>query len=196
MKVESSFIIHGIGPKIRALRKEKGIRLSELADKSVLSTPMISKIENGRVIPTIPSLLSILKALEIEPEVFFAEINGEPEFSGYLHIKKKDYKPYVKEESAQGFSYRSIIEKTLDGYSFQISHVTLEPGNTRPKVMTDAVEFLYIIEGEIDYYLHDDHLVLQKGDSLFFDGKIPHVPLNKTDSPASYIVLYLFNNKD
>lgn len=196
MKVESSYIIHGIGPKIRELRKKEGIRLSELAEASGLSTPMISKIENGRVVPTIPSLLSILQALSIEPETFFAEINGEPEFTGFVHIRKEDYKKYVKEESAIGFLYRSILEKTLDGNSFQISHVTLQPGNKRPKVSTEAFEFLYVLEGKMDYYLREEHLVLQEGESLFFDGRIPHVPINRTDHVIQYIVIYFFTNKD
>ncbi|MCB0629791.1 MAG: XRE family transcriptional regulator [Saprospiraceae bacterium] len=194
-KVTSSYIIHGIGPKIRELRKEKGILLSELGEQSNLSTAMISKIENGRVIPTIPSLLNILRALDIEPEVFFAEINGEPEFMGYIHLKPSDYKQYIKEESAVGFLYRSILENTIDAKSFQISHVSLEPNNHRPKVMTEAYEFLYILEGEIVYYLNDEMIILQAGESLFFDGKIPHVPLNRSNRPASYIVLYLFNSE-
>ncbi|MBU6342727.1 MAG: helix-turn-helix transcriptional regulator, partial [Bacteroidetes bacterium] len=136
MKIEPSYLIHRIGPKIRDLRKEKGILLSDVSEATGISSPMISKIENGRVVPTLPSLLSLLHVLEVEPEVFFAEINSEPEFSGYLHIKKADYKPYVKEETAIGFKYRSILERSLDGYSFQVSHITLQPGNTRPKVST------------------------------------------------------------
>lgn len=196
MKVEPSYIIHGIGPKLRELRKAKGIRLSELAEESGLSVPMISKIENGRVVPTIPSLFSLLETLEMEPEVFFGEINSEPEFSDYLHIRDRDYKKYVKEESAVGFLYRSILEKSMEGQSFQVSHVALQPGNDRPKVMTDAFEFLYILEGNIDYYLEDQLLKLQKGDSLFFDGRIPHVPLNRSDRQATYIVIYFFNKKD
>jgi len=195
MKVESSNIIHGIGPKIRELRKAMGIRLAELAEASQLSTPMISKIENGRVVPTIPSLFNILRALEIEPDVFFAEINEQSDFSGFIHLKNEDYKKYVKEESAQGFLYRSILEKTIDGHSFQISHVALAPGNSRPKVSTDAFEFLYVLNGEIDYYLGEEHLLLKSGESLFFDGNIPHVPLNQTDQEADYIVIYFFNNE-
>ena len=194
MKVASSYIIHGIGPKIRDLRKEKGYRLIELAEASGLSSPMVSKIENGRIVPTIPSLLSILQVLEIEPETFFAEINEEPEFEAYTHIQKEDYKAYVKEESAVGFLYRSIIEKSLDGgSSFQISHITLEPGNSRPQVSTDAYEFLYIISGTISFQLEDRTVTLEAGDSFFFDGKIPHVPLNQTEQPVQYLVIYFFN---
>ncbi len=195
MKLEPSYLIHRIGPKIRDLRKEKGILLSDVSEATGISSPMISKIENGRVVPTLQSLLSLLNVLEVEPEVFFAEINGEPEFSGFLHLKKGDYKHYVKEETAIGFYYQSILERTLDGFSFQVSHITLQPGNTRPKVCTDAFELLYVIKGEMHFYLNDESLLLKEGESLFFDGNIPHVPLNKTDEEVMYIVTYFFGNK-
>lgn len=192
MRLESSYIIHKIGPKIREIRKKKGILLSQLAETSGLSTAMISKTENGRVTPTLPALLNILKALEVEPANFFEEINEGPDFDGFTHLKKNDYKRYIKEESAIGFLYRSVLEKTLDGNSFQISHVQLEPGNKRPLVTTDAFEFLYVIKGEIDYYLDEKLIKLEEGDSLFFDGNIPHVPLNVSKGVISFLVIYFF----
>jgi transcriptional regulator with XRE-family HTH domain len=195
MKIEPSYLIHRIGPKIRDLRKEKGILLSDVSDATGISSPMVSKIENGRVVPTLPSLLSLLNVLEVAPEVFFAEINVEPEFSGFIHLKKDDYKHYVKEETAIGFYYRSILERTLDGFSFQVSHITLQPGNTRPKVSTDAFELLYVIKGEMHFYLNDESVLVKEGESLFFDGNIPHVPLNKTDEEVTYVVTYFFGNK-
>jgi transcriptional regulator with XRE-family HTH domain len=194
MEVNASNIIHGIGSKIRDLRKDKDLNISEMAKKSGISAPMISKIENGRLIPTIPTLLSLLNVLEIPPDLFFSEINEVEDFPGFLHLKKEGYRKYVKEETAKGFEYLSILERTLDGYSFQVSHVSLSPGNSRPKVTTDAYEFLYLIRGEIDYYLNDELLILREGESLFFDGNIPHVPLNKSEETAEYIVFYFFGN--
>jgi quercetin dioxygenase-like cupin family protein len=86
------------------------------------------------------------------------------------------------------------MEHSLEGFSYQITHVTLQSQNKRPKVTTDAFEFMYILEGEIDYYLDNKLQKLNKGDSLFFDGRIPHVPLNHTEQIASYIVIYFFHN--
>jgi quercetin dioxygenase-like cupin family protein len=45
------------------------------------------------------------------------------------------------------------------------------------------------------FYLNDESLLLKEGESLFFDGNIPHVPLNKTDEEVMYIVTYFFGNK-
>lgn len=195
MELNSNILIHRIGAKIRENRKEKKIRLIDLAEGAQMSSAMMSKIENGRIIPTIPKLLNIINFLEITPEDFFAEINGNDDFPGFLIIKKKEYKTYVKEETAEGFHYESIIEKNLEGHAFQISLVTLEPNNYRPKVSTAAYEFIFLIEGEIEYHIGDKTLILEKGDSFFFDGSIPHVPMNKSNKDVKYIVIFFFSDK-
>lgn len=169
------------------------MRLLDLAQAATISSAMLSKIENGRIIPTIPTLFDLIRVLEIEPQDFFAEINDETKFSNYILIRKEQYVPYVKEESAVGFNYRSILEHNLDGYAFQVSIVTLEPNNTRPLVTTAAFEYLYVITGDIKYHLEDTVLDLRAGDSIFFDGNIPHVPINETKKEATYLVIYFFN---
>jgi transcriptional regulator with XRE-family HTH domain len=194
MEFRSSHVIHRIGGKIREMRKAKSLRLAQLAAQAHISTALLSKIENGRIIPTIPKLLDLIQVLGIEPQDFFAEINGTDDFSGYILIRQENFAPYVKEESAVGFEYRSILEYPLDVavQSFQISLVTLEPGNQRPKISTNAYEFLYLISGDLKYHLGETVLNLRSGDALFFDGNLPHVPLNQQSQPATYLVMYMF----
>ena len=48
-----------IGPKIRALRSEKSLALAQLGDHTGLSAGMLSKIERGQVVPTLPTLMRI-----------------------------------------------------------------------------------------------------------------------------------------
>ncbi|MCI5058156.1 MAG: XRE family transcriptional regulator [Flavobacteriales bacterium] len=192
MKLGSGYEIHQIGPKLRAYRKEKELRLIDLSKAAGVSSAMLSKIENGRIIPTIPTLFQLINVLGVEPQDFFAEINQQGDFSGYLLVRQENYVPYVKEESAVGFHYQSIFEHTLDNNDFQISIVTLDPGNKRPLVSTAAYEFLYMIEGEVKFHLDDTVLNLRKGDSLFFDGRIKHAPFNQQKSPVQYLVIYFF----
>ncbi len=192
MKLGSGYVIHRIGPKIRAYRKEKGLRLIDLSKAARISSAMLSKIENGRIIPTIPTLFQLISVLQVEPQDFFAEINDSKNFSGYVLVRKENYVSYVKEESAIGFNYQSIFEHTVNGNDFQISLVNLEPGNKRPKVATSAFEFIYMIAGEMKFHLKDTVLDMHTGDSLFFDGRIKHTPVNTQDTPVTYLVIYFF----
>jgi transcriptional regulator with XRE-family HTH domain len=192
MNLGSGYVIHRIGPKIRAYRKEKGMRLVDLSKAANVSSAMLSKIENGRIIPTIPTLFQLIGVLGVEPQDFFAEINDQGNFNDYLLVRKENYVPYVKEESAVGFHYQSIFEHTLHNNDFQISLVTLDPGNRRPLVSTAAYEFLYMISGEVKFHLEDAVLDIREGDSLFFDGRVKHAPFNQQSHPVQYLIIYFF----
>ena len=63
----------GIGPKIRALRTERGLTLRELSERSGLSKPLLSQVENGRVVPPVATLLRISRALGATISYFFQE---------------------------------------------------------------------------------------------------------------------------
>ena len=195
MDATKNYPIHLIGPKIRELRKEKGMKLTDFAEATGMSNALLSKIENGRMIPTLPKLLDIMQYLAISPEDFFMEIKYDSHPDAHRLIPKETYTPYVKEESAKGFDYRSILDKSLQDRSFQVSHVSLEPGNQRPKVRTDAFEFIYVLKGKIDYIIGEDTVLIHEGDSFFFDGMVPHVPLNKTTAMVEYLVIYFFTDR-
>ncbi|WP_206367154.1 helix-turn-helix domain-containing protein [Sphingobacterium sp. SGG-5] len=191
--MEKKFAYNEIGNIIRKHRKGKKLRLTSLAETSGVSIAMLSKIENGRMLPTIPTLFAVIGALGIAPDTFFSELGRHNTFPGYVFIPKTEYASFVKEENAKGFHYFSILEHHIEGTSLQISLLHLDPGAKRKVVTTHAYEYIYLISGTIEYALGDQTFHMREGDSLFFDGNIPHVPLNKSDKIATLLVFYLFN---
>ncbi|HTN07428.1 XRE family transcriptional regulator [Agriterribacter sp.] len=189
---KENLIYYKIGDRIRKHRKEKDLKLLELAAEANISSAMLSKIENGRMIPTIPTLFAIINKLDVSPEVFFSELNNETKFPGYIFIPKADYASYVKEENASGFDYYSILEHVVSVQSFQLSLLELSPNAKRPLVTTAGFEYIYLIKGSVKYFLEDKYFKMTQGDSLFFDGNIPHVPINESKKPSLLLVLYLF----
>lgn len=181
-----------IGAKIREHRREKNMKLIDLANDTKISSAMLSKIENGRIIPTIPTLFTIIRSLHVPVEVFFGELTVDDNFPGYIFLPRAGFTPYTKEENAIGFNYFSILERSLEGTSFQISLLELLPGATRPPVTTAAFEFVFLIDGSLNYQLEDQLFRMKQGDALFFDGNIPHVPVNNSKKRAMLLVLYLF----
>ncbi len=71
----------------------------------------------------------------------------------------------------------------------------LEPGCSRPLVETDAFEYKYVLSGEIAYWFKDEKITLRPGDSMLFDGRIPHTPQNSGSQAASMLVIYFFEEK-
>ncbi|RPE09201.1 XRE family transcriptional regulator [Chitinophaga lutea] len=186
-------VYHRIGGLIRRYRKEKGLKLLDLSGVTGIKSAMLSKIENGRMLPTIPTLFTIIQKLGIKTETFFAELSAEDNFPGYIFIPKDSYTAYEKEEGATGFEYQSIFENNFAGGAFQISLLTLRPGARRQQVTTSAYEYLYVLSGKLQYQLEDKTFDLSEGDSLFFDGNIAHVPINhKKNTTVRLLVMYFF----
>ncbi|WP_194086720.1 helix-turn-helix domain-containing protein [Maribellus luteus] len=181
-----------IGRKIREIRQEKKTTLAAVAEKANVSKSLLSKIENGRTIPSLPVLLGIIRSLDTDLNNFFTDLSDDISY-GYIHKKQKDYIPYEKEES-EGFSYYSILSENIQNIALQSSILKLAPNAYREKVTTDGYTFIYLIDGVVDYILDKETIQLNTGDSLFFDGKIPHVPQNNSTSSASLLVMYLLTD--
>src|ERR671911_2479316 len=77
---------YGIGAKIRALRLKKKMGLVELGRHTGLSPAMLSKIERGRLFPTLPTLLRIALVFSVGLDYFFAGARDKP----LVAITRKD----------------------------------------------------------------------------------------------------------
>lgn len=180
----------GIGRRIRKLRTEKNLQASELARRADVSKSLISRIENGRAIPSLPVMLSIIAALGEDANTFFDGIPA-PRSARYLVVRPDDHEKTDK-EAADGFEYGVILSRNLLTIGFEMVLLSIAPGAERDKVVTDAFEIKYVLEGECEYVIGDNVVPLSEGDTLFFDGRIPHVPRNPGDRRLRMLVLYLY----
>ncbi len=182
-----------IAKRIKALRTEKGLTLQALSERTNLTKGLISKIENSRTIPSLPVFLSLLNALEINPNNFF----DSPFIStnkNYLHIKQKEYK-HIKKENRPGFDYRFILAQSLQGCTMETVLLTIKPKAESKPTTTDGFEFKYIVSGDCDYYIKDEKIELNEGDSIYFDASQPHYPINNTKRKVVMLVHYFLTIK-
>lgn len=191
----SDYLLTGIGKRIKSLRQQRGTKLTDLADSAGVSKGLLSKIENGRTVPSLPVLLSIIRALEMLPEDFFQNLRYEAP-RRYIHKSAQDLLHIQKEEEAIGFNYQLILEQAFEKLTIEAVLLEILPNARREKVSVDAYEFKYVLEGEINYQIDEEFILLKKGDTLLYDGRIPHVPHNDTDQPAKMLVLYLYNDTE
>ncbi len=183
-----------IARKIKLVRKGQSLTVQTVAERANVSKGLISKIENGRTIPSLPVLLSIIGGLETNAEDFFQGFNNSEVPQGVKVIKRKEYEPFEKEE-AQGFYYNHITTQEIENLTVECVMLTLMPEAKRQKVVTDAYEYKYILKGKVCYIIGDEEYELEAGDSLYFDGRIPHVPENRGRENVEMLIVYIFNGK-
>ena len=183
-----------ISNRIKERRREKNITVQELASQANVSKGLISQIENSRTIPSLIVLIDIIKALNIDLNEFFKDIRTISDRSPILVKRKAEYDHFEKEH-ASGFHYQRILTRFIDHSTVDIVILELEPNATRPLVETDAFEYKYILTGEIEYQFNEERIKLSQGDSMLFDGRIPHTPINLGQQTASMLVVYFFEEK-
>ena len=187
-------VIIQISNRIKERRREKNITVQELASLANVSKGLISQIENSRTIPSLIVLIDIIKALDIDLNEFFKNISTKTKLSPILVKRKQDYEHFEKEH-AVGFHYQRVMTSFINKSTVDIVILELEPNATRPLVETDAFEYKYILTGEIEYQFSDEKIQLNQGDSILFDGHIPHTPVNIGACTACMLVIYFFEEK-
>jgi transcriptional regulator with XRE-family HTH domain len=187
-------ILIQISNRIKEKRREKNITVQELADMASVSKSLISQIENSRTIPSLIVLIDIIRSLDIDLNEFFKDIHTRNNHSPVL-IKRKNEYDHFEKEHAIGFHYQRIFTQFINHSTVDIVILELEPNANRPLVETDAFEYKYILHGEIAYQFNDDVYLLSPGDSMLFDGRIPHTPRNLSNDIASMLVIYFFEEK-
>jgi len=188
--MEGAYMLE-ISKKIKKKRIEKDFTVQELANRSGVTKGMISQIENGRSIPSLPVLFKIISSLDMAVNDFFADMTKAIDNEPIIIRKSQDYEDFQKEE-AVGFFYKRIFVQDVLGSTVDFVLLTLEPGATRPMVQTAALEFKYILSGSVSYNINGNLYDLQAGDSIFFNGMMPHVPQTLGTLPSVMLIVYFF----
>ncbi len=181
-----------ISNKIKGARKSKNTTVQELATKASVSKGLISQIENNRTIPSLPVLLAIIGALNIDLNDFFKDLTPKGKVPRIIIKRPNEYQKFEK-ETTKGFVYKRILTKEIKNLPIDIVLLELKRGAKRKKlVKTQAFEYKYVLEGSVEYLIEGKKYALRKGDSLFFDGRLGHTLSNAGKGEAQLLVLYFF----
>lgn len=188
-------ILLQVSNKIKDTRKQKNLTIHELASKAHVSKGLVSQIENNRTIPSLPVLMKIIAALNVDLNHFFTGIDHQ--LPGEVLLKKsKDYSPFEK-ENADGFKYKRILSRNIEHEPVDIVLLELKKGAFRKNlVYTDAYEYKYMIEGKVEYLIGGKKYILEEGDSIFFDGRLGHKPRNIGTGKVLMLVVYFFLERE
>jgi len=173
-----------VGERIRNLRNLKGWSLRKLSGVCGLSANAISRIERGENSPTIASLHCLALALDVPITEFF----------------QRNMDCCVFTEQGQGMRIQNM-DVELESLGSGLPHQRIEPfrmqippdtKTSSGKITHPGHEFIYCLEGEINYLVRDRKYHLQKGDSLLLDASQPHTWENPY--PKAAVILLVFHS--
>jgi transcriptional regulator with XRE-family HTH domain len=165
-----------VGEKIKKIREEKGISLQEFAKRSGFSSALLSQIENHLVSPPLGTLIKVAKALDVEIGCFFEDVREAP----YTIVRHNERKMISHVASRSGKKYGYFYESLafdMKGRHMEPFIVTLEPATVKEShaFTHDGEEFIFVIDGRMKVTLGDHMDVLDPGDSIYYDSRIPHL---------------------
>jgi transcriptional regulator with XRE-family HTH domain len=172
--LEAGLSDYAIGAKIRTLRLKKKMGLVELGKHTGLSPALLSKLERGRLFPTLPTLLRIALVFSVGLDYFFAGAREKP----LVAVMRKTERVQLPErQDGKDVSYRfesldyAVTERRFNSYYAEFLPVAQD----RVKLHTHpGVEFIYALKGKLHVHIDGQQHALESGDSMYFDSSLPH----------------------
>ncbi|WP_244614904.1 helix-turn-helix domain-containing protein [Pukyongiella litopenaei] len=162
-----------VGRALHRLRQERGLTAAQLAGAAGLSTAMISRIENGHVSPSLGTLQALADALEVSVMALFSNSENAADVH---HVRAGQGLPSRRITPDHSHDYLLLGKHTGPGGSFLSAriHIARHEAGTLPRYQHEGQVFMYVIEGRASYACGAQVFALAPGDTLSFDGKLPH----------------------
>lgn len=168
-----------VADRLKQLRREKGLTLSQLASAVGLSTGYLSRIENHKMSIPIASLEKLARVMNVSISVFFEEQSDRP----LLALCRNGEGRAAQFRPPRGYRYQ-ILAPTMKGKFMEPLIVDVTPQKVPPRPQPHAgEEFNYILEGECEMIFGKQKIRLRQGDSVYYDASVPHCTYSLPGSP-------------
>jgi transcriptional regulator with XRE-family HTH domain len=155
-----------IGARLKHARLLGGVRMRELAQRVGCSEGMISKIENARVVPSLPMLQRLLEALDRDLQSFFG---SNPDAPGI--VQRAQQRPIALTDpirEGRGVHYERLVPFGAGNLLEGNIHVIAPDGVKHDPITHQGETVGYVIQGNLELTIEGTAYLLHTGDSFFF----------------------------
>ena len=160
---------------VRTVRRQRGLTLEHLADRTGLTKSYLSKIERGHAIPSIAAAMKVARALDVDVARLFSD---EPA-----------HESITVERATVSGRYRALgttrLGKTMSPFVVRPSGT----GPEDPHPTHGGEEFVFVHTGRIALHYGDRVIDLGTGDSAYFDASVDHRIAAVGEVPAEVVVV-------
>jgi transcriptional regulator with XRE-family HTH domain len=172
-------VLTTVGPRLRALRRQRGATLQELAERTGISVSTLSRLESGQRRPTLELLLPLAGAYQVPlDDLVGAPATGDPR----IHPR-----PVTRD----GTTWVPLSRNPGGVNVFkQIMPVDPRPPERLDQGAHDGYEWLYVIAGRLRLALGEQDFVLSAGEAAEFDTRVPHGFANVGRKPLELLIIF------
>ncbi|MEI6314119.1 MAG: XRE family transcriptional regulator [Syntrophus sp. (in: bacteria)] len=183
-----------IGRKVQELREKQQLTIMDLAAKTGLPRSVLAEIESGEVIPPVAILLKLAKALNVGMAHFFQDTAVADKIS----VTRKDQRLRIKRrphhhEGEVDYIYESLETGKPDKHMEPL-FVEFQPMETGDMIFSthDGEEFVYLLEGKLEFRSHERTEILAPGDAIYFESDLSHA-FRGLDNKAARAIVVVWN---
>lgn len=178
--------IEEIASRIREMRELSKVTAEEMAEHLKVPLETYTCYEDGKTDIPASKLIEIGQKLDIDMNLLLT--GEEPRMRVFTVTRKGEG---VDVERRKQYRYQSLAGKFLRKKA-ELFIVTIEPRNGKPSGYSHpGQEFDYVLEGSLKFSIHDHEIILNEGDSIFFDSSYKHAMEAQNDKPAKMLVVVM-----
>jgi transcriptional regulator with XRE-family HTH domain len=172
-----------VGPRLRQLREQKGLSARQVAQLAGLTPAYLSRLENGRLSPTVATLAKVVEAMGETMATLFAEPPGPQH-------------PVVRRAERHLMRSRGVLDSQVTpGWAkgLEVLESLVDPGQASSDGLHTHAgdeECVLVLEGELELFLGEDRHHLRLGDSATFSSRTPHRWRNPSSEPARLLWIF------
>ena len=180
-----------VGEVIKHLRLAANLTLAELSAGAGMSSAMLSRVENGMATASLDSLERLCHALGVNLSDLFRQTE-QNEGSAQL-LKRSDQMEVVRVGTKHGHTYRLLSYDRGPRKIFEPFLIEMDrKSQSWPRFAHPGVEFIYMLQGRVEYRFGDKTYILEPGDAFTFSGDVVHGPERMLDERAKFLAIIMY----
>jgi quercetin dioxygenase-like cupin family protein/DNA-binding XRE family transcriptional regulator len=173
-------LAESIGKRIKTLRTGQGKTLAELGEKANLSTSYLSQIERDKTSPSLTTLETIAKSLNIGLRYFF-----ETDDEATLVVRANNG---INTPTHRDPVVRQPLMPQMGNPKIEVYRITYHPHFAPEQIEQFAgEEIIYVLDGELTISIGEEQFVLTAGDSIHYDALLIHSWKNESNDSCTII---------
>ncbi|MEU3737606.1 XRE family transcriptional regulator [Streptomyces sp. NPDC032198] len=171
-------VLAGVGPRLRALRQARNATLAALADETGLTASTLSRLENGKLRPTLEQLLPLARAHGVPlDDLVAAPPTGDP-------------RVHLRPVRRHGLVMVPLTRRAGGIQAYKVIYPPVDRAPTLKLQVHDGYEWFYVLNGIVRFVLGEQEFQLGEGEAAEFDTRVPHWIGSADSRPAELLALF------